>query len=288
MFISKVRHDKPSGSWRVGQTASQRGASRVAHRKAVAISISSILDYCKIAIWLVLATVMAIALYNITNKVIAYVNQPIAKVAILGDLGYVDKQALQSRVEPLVSKGFLNVDLEHLRQALENTPWISHVEVERVWPNELKIHLNGKRPIARWGESSLLNNVGESFVTKDIAAYQVLPLLDGPDYAQSQVMQQYQIISQLLRPMDFAITSLILSDRGSWSLTTNTGLELVLGNGDLVDKIRRFTKAYDANLKEKMDNIARIDLRYSNGLAVAWKDPSKEMATNSTKMVARQ
>jgi len=37
-----------------------------------------------------------------------------------------------------------------------------------------------------------------------------------------------------------------------------------------------------------MDNIARIDLRYSNGLAVAWKDPSKEVVTNPPKMVARQ
>ena len=288
MMTANVKQTRASTAWRAKQAAHQRGASRVSSKRAMANSIDSLLDYGKIALWLVLSTALTIALYQVTNRVIAYINQPIAKVTIFGDLGYVDQRSLQQRLEPLVSGGFISIDLESLRQTLENTPWISHVEVERVWPNELKIHLNGKHPIARWGDNSLLNNVGESFKTKNISVYQSLPLLDGPDYAQSQVMQQYQIISQLLRPMEYAITSLSLDERGSWALTTNTGLKLILGNDDLVEKVRRFARAYEANLKGKIANIASVDLRYSNGLAVAWKDPSKEMATNPSKMVASQ
>lgn len=288
MRTSMMKETKSIPNWRMKQATCQRGAARIGVKEATDGTWASLLDYCKIVIWLVLTIVLAVSLYQVSNRLLAYINQPIAKVTILGNLGYVDQKSLQQRLEPLVNSGFISIDLESLRQTLENTPWISHVEVERVWPDELKIHLEGKRPIARWGDNSLLNNVGESFKTKNMAAYQSLPLLDGPDYAQSQVMQQYQIISQLLRPMDFAITSLSQDDKGSWSLITNTGLKLVLGKGDLVEKIRRFSRAYDANLKEKMDNIVRIDLRYNNGLAVAWKDPSKEMITHPSKMVASQ
>lgn len=287
MLSTRIRHGEPIALWK--QKANQRGASKIMPKKGLLASLRSITDHIKIAGYLLLAGVVAVLGYNATNKVVAYVNQPISKVSILGDLGYIDKQDLQKRIEPLVSTGFLNIDLEGLRHKLENTPWVSHVEVERIWPNELKIELNGRQPIARWRTDSLLNNVGEPMIVNDMTAYNALPLLAGPDYAHTQVMQQYQIISHLLRPMELAITSLTLSERGSWSLSTSSGLELVLGSGDITEKIKRFTKAYEMNLKAKMDNIARVDLRYSNGLAVAWKDPSLEINTmDATKIVARQ
>jgi cell division protein FtsQ len=37
--------------------------------------------------------------------------------------------------------------------------------------------------------------------------------------------------------------------------------------------MRRFSAIYDKTLKEQQANIARIDLRYANGLAVAWHEP---------------
>lgn len=289
MFTAKLWQATPSMPWKVEPRTVQRGASRVLPKRKIIVSLKSTLDYFKLVSWLILFVIFAIAIYGLASRVMLYVNQPIAKVSIVGELGYIDQQGLQKNIEPYASTGFLNLDLEGLRNKLEATPWISHVEVERIWPNELRVHLMGKSPVARWGKDGLLNNVGEAVKVNDITAYQSLPLLAGPDYAPAQVMQQYQIVNQLLRPLDQSIASLRLSDRGSWSLTTNTGLELVLGNGDLVEKIRRFSKAYEATLKTKMDNIVRVDLRYNNGLAVAWKDPSKEIVgDNTTKMVARQ
>lgn len=285
MLNTRVRHGEPLVPWR--QSNSQRGAARTMPKKSFVAAVKPIVDYLKIASYVLLAIVFGIVIYNATDRVIAYVNQPISKVSILGDLGYIDQQDLKKRIEPFVATGFLSVDLEGLRHKLENTPWISHVEVERVWPNQLRVELNGRHPIARWGSDGLLNNVGEALTVKDMTAYQSLPLLAGPDYASAQVMQQYQIISQLLRPLELTITSLSLTERGSWSLVTSSGLELVLGNGDIVEKIKRFNKAYEISLKAQSDNIARVDLRYTNGLAVAWKDPSKEFDTNNAvKIVA--
>ncbi|HYQ52651.1 MAG TPA: cell division protein FtsQ/DivIB, partial [Pseudomonas sp.] len=51
-------------------------------------------------------------------------------------------------------------------------------------------------------------------------------------------------------------------------------IELLLGRDHLVEKMRRFIAIYDKTLKEQITNIARIDLRYSNGLAVGWREPN--------------
>lgn len=287
MLNIRVRYGESIPPWK--QRINQRGASRVAPSKSVTARLGALSDYFKIIGYAVLSIILGIVIYNTVNRAAVYINQPIAKVTILGEFGYIDQQLLQKRIEPFVSAGFLDVNLEQLRHQLETTPWISHVEIERIWPNELKINLSGREPIARWGENGLLNNVGEPFLVKDVSAYKDLPLLAGPDDAHAKVMQQYQIISPLLRPMDLYISSLTLSSTGHWTVVTGSGLELVLGNSDVVDKLRRFNKAYDFSLKDKLDNIARIDLRYNNALAVAWKDPSKEIETNkATKMLARQ
>ena len=55
--------------------------------------------------------------------------------------------------------------------------------------------------------------------------------------------------------------------------TTQTGLQLLFGRDHLVEKVRRFAVVYEKELKEQIDKIERVDLRYANGLAVAWRTP---------------
>lgn len=287
MLTAKIRYAEPSAPWK--QRVNQRGASRIVPKESLLSSVKKLSQRLKFVGHLLLAVIFGMVMYMVTNKVVDYVNQPIAKVNISGNFGYINKAALQDIIEPYVSTGFLNVDIEGIRNSLEKTPWVLHVEVERVWPNKLNVNISTRMPIARWGDHGLLNNIGEPLQVKDMSAYQSLPVLAGPDYAHAQVMQEYQIISQLLRPVDLSVVSLTLSDRGSWNVVTNTGTEFILGNGDVVSKIRRFNKAYEISLKNKMDNILRVDLRYSNALAVSWKEPNKELnINNATNIVARQ
>ena len=135
------------------------------------------------------------------------------------------------------------------------------------------IRLEEQLPIARWGEEALLNNNGQAFAPNNLSNYEHLPQLHGPKRAQQRVMQQYQMLSQMLRPLGFSIASLELRDRGSWFLTTSQGIELLLGRDHVVEKMRRFSAIYQKALQAQGENIARIDLRYANGLAVAWREP---------------
>jgi len=176
-----------------------------------------------------------------------------------------------------VATSFFNIDLAGMRTELEQMPWIAHAEVRRVWPDQVVIRLEEQLPVARWGDEALLNNQGQAFTPRELANYEHLPQLFGPQRAQQQVMQQYQVLSQMLRPLGFSIARLELRERGSWFLTTGAGnagpgLELLLGRDHLVEKMRRFIAIYEKTLKEQITNIARVDLRYNNGLAVGWRE----------------
>ena len=264
------------GSARVAVRAKTvpRGASRTVDKQPLRLRLPR-LNQALLGrlVWPVLLLVLGFAGYELALRLLPYADRPIAKISVQGNLSYISQQAVQQRIQPFVSSSFFDVDLQGMRHELEQMPWIASVEVRRVWPDQVLVRLEEQLPVARWGDQALLNNQGQAFTPKELSNYDRLPQLYGPQRAQQQVMQQYQTLSQMLRPMGFTVSRLELRERGSWFLSTAQGIELLLGREHLMEKIRRFNTIYEKTLKAQKDNIARIDLRYANGLAVAWREP---------------
>ena len=259
-----------------------RGASRLVAKEPISLRLPKPnLGLLKRITWPLLLLVLGFAAYELAQRLLPYADRPIAKISVEGDLSYISQQAVQQRIAPFVTASFFSVDLLGMRRELESMPWIASAEVRRVWPDQVLVRLEEQLPIARWGDEALLNNQGEAFAPKELAHYEQLPQLYGPTRAQQRVMQQYQVLSQMLRPLGFSITRLELRERGSWFLSTGQGIELLLGRDHLVEKMRRFIAIYDKALKEQNANIARIDLRYANGLAVAWREPVAPTAADT-------
>ena len=252
----------------------QRGASRLVAKEPLSLRLPKP-DFSplKRLIWPVLLLVLGVAAYEGAQRALPYVDRPISKVSVDGELSYISQQAVQQRIAPYIQASFLQINLSGMRQELEQMPWIAHAEVRRVWPDQIMIRLEEQLPVARWGDEALLNNAGHAFAPRESANYQHLPRLAGPQRAQRQVMQQYQVLIQMLRPLGFSIIALEMRERGSWYLRTAQGIDLLLGRDHIVDKMRRFAAIYEKALKAQQPNIARIDLRYPNGLAVAWREP---------------
>ena len=239
--------------------------------------------FLKALFWPVMLVVLGFGTYEGAQRLLPYADRPITKISVQGDLSYISQQAVQQRIGPYLAASFFTIDLAGMRAELEQMPWIAHAEVRRVWPDQVTIRLEEQLPVARWGDEALLNNQGQAFNPRELANYEHLPQLFGPQRAQQQVMQQYQALSQMLRPLGFSIARLELRERGSWFLTTGAGssgpgIELLLGRDHLVEKMRRFIAIYDKTLKEQITNIASIDLRYANGLAVSWREPAAPTA----------
>ena len=273
-MIATLRHSQP-GSGRATRKPMARGASRLVQREPLSTRLPRpSWNSLKRFAWPLLLVGLVAGLYELGQQLMPYADRPIAKVSVQGDLTYVTQQAVQARMAPFVEASFFEVDLEALRHDLEQMPWIAHVEARRIWPDQVMVRLDEQLPIARWGDEALLNNSGQAFAPNDLAEYEHLPQLHGPKRAQLRVMQQYQLLSQMLRPLGFSIARLELRARGSWFLTTSQGIELLLGRDQVIEKMRRFTAIYQQALEQESGNIARIDLRYANGLAVAWHQPN--------------
>lgn len=209
-------------------------------------------------------------------------DRPISQVLVESKLGEVapqNQQQLQQELERFGEARFLSASLAAMQQALEQLPWVDQARISRVWPDQLKIEVVEQQPIARWGEQQWLNSRGQVFHGVTRAPGGAMPQLVGPEGTEEQVMQQYWSLTRILRPMGYSITRLELRARGSWFVHTREGLELLLGRDEILEKMRRFTTIYERELKEQMKQIARVDLRYANGLAVAWRDDDNNETT---------
>lgn len=261
-----------------------RGASRLVAKEPMRLRLPKPdFSWMGRLLWPLLLVGLGFAAYEGAQRLLPYADRPIARISVQGDLAYVSQQAVQRRIAPFIEASFFSVDLRGMREELERMPWIAHAEVRRVWPDQIDVRLEEQLPIARWGDEALLNNQGQAFAPQELDNYQHLPQLSGPKRAQTKVMQQYQMLSQLLRPMGFTVVGLQLRERGSWflSATENASgqrIDILLGRDHVVEKMRRFAAIYERELKDQSAKIARIDLRYANGLAVAWREPVEPAA----------
>ena len=273
-MAATLRHSQPVGGATRRQPIAARGASRMVAKEPLAARLPRPdLSGFKRLLWPLALLLLGFVTYEGAQRLIPYADRPIARVSVQGELSYISQQAVQERIAPFIASSFFNVDLTGMRAELESMPWIARAEVRRVWPDQVSIRLEEQLPVACWGSEALLNNQGQAFAPRELTHYENLPLLSGPQRAQQQVMQQYQVLSQMLRPMGFSIAALELREHGSWFISTGQGVDILLGRDHLVEKMRRFSAIYDKVLKEQIANIARIDLRYANGLAVAWRTP---------------
>lgn len=195
-------------------------------------------------------------------------NRPIRSVRINTAVERITENEIRGLIAPHLGGGFFSLDVRALKEEIESHPWVQQVSIRRVWPDELSVDVYEQRPIARWGEQQVLNQHSEMFSPGDFAGQGRLPLLDGPDESADEVMRRYQQFTQLLQAVGLRIGALSLSENGEWDLVTDNGIRLNIGRDDVSGRVQRFALLYEQTLHEEASEIAAVDLRYSNGLAV--------------------
>ena len=59
-------------------------------------------------------------------------------------------------------------------------------------------------------------------------------------------------------------------------MSLSNGLELVIGRDHVMEKMRRFLVVWMTTLKGKAEQIARVDIRYDNGISVEWTEKAMQ------------
>lgn len=205
------------------------------------------------------------------NLAIQHLDKPITKVSIEGEFKYLDHQQLVALVNGQMNGGFITIDLKAMQNVLHKHPWVAEVSVQRQWPTFLRINVIEEVPIARWGDDAFLNRLGDKLIIKDNSQLANLPLMTAEYGSSSEVMKQYQRLSDLLLPTGLKLSKLKLDRLGAWQVETSNGIQLILGRNKVGEKIRRLVVVWETDLNQQSSKIKAIDLRYPNGLAVSWK-----------------
>ena len=220
---------------------------------------------------LLMVTVFIAAIFG-ADFIYKQIDTPLSRIMVGGKFNHLQEQELAELVNIEIDGGFLSMNLNQLRQELQSHPWIHQVSVRREWPSTLKVEVIEEVPIARWGKQGFLNRLGDQLSLPDNSNLQSLPVLEA-DFGSSQDMiAQYLLLAELLAPTDLKLTELQRDAVGAWQVEMASGVKIVLGRDQIIEKIRRLVMVWGSGLDVQLNNIATIDLRYPNGLAVSWRD----------------
>jgi cell division protein FtsQ len=218
--------------------------------------------------------VLVVMMFLLASWLMATLNNPetlpIKMVRAQGTFSHVTESMLQEAVGQ-VSGGYFNVDVARVQQAVETLPWVAQASVRRVWPDTLAISVSEQQALAYWKSEGLVNSHGEIFTPEAETFPKNLPYFEGPTGMNMMVTQYYEDAQQRLAPLGLSVTKVVFDNRRSLVLQLNHELELVLGKEQKTARLERFVRVYPKVLSEKINKIARVDLRYPHGMTVAWK-----------------
>ncbi len=223
---------------------------------------------------MLLTLVVCVAHFARSTNIVLGVWPQIKYVEVDGGLHASNMEGFKSIVKKRISGGLFNVPIDQLEQELSALPWVYQATVQRTWPDTLHVKIHQQNPIARWGKTGLMNAYGKVFFPNSVVSYSDLPMLFGEEVRATDLARVFEDSMQQLKPLDLKLQALFEDERQSKNLVFSNGLILEVGDGDVSNKIKRFITAYEQYLAAHMSAVKKIDLRYTNGLAVEWKDHS--------------
>lgn len=197
-----------------------------------------------------------------------FIHWPIRVLAVHTPLVYQEQKEVEQILHLWQGRNLLDGQLLELKQELESLPWIKSASLQFVWPDKVSIDLQEQRPIAIWNDHWLINDSGHLF-QPDLFDQQ-WPILYGPDDSSAVVMRQYLWFNEIMSPIGYPLAWVELASRGAWTLgfaTEEQDIKVRLGMDPNMARLLR-VRDWMLVMQAKVPDVAVIDARYENGLAV--------------------
>ncbi|MBV1906731.1 MAG: cell division protein FtsQ/DivIB [Pseudomonadales bacterium] len=198
---------------------------------------------------------------------------PIARVSVEGLLNSGEKQQIREVVADHIREGFVLVRLDEVVASVMALSWPGGVEVHRVWPDKLRLHVTRQSLVARWNGSGYLSASGQVVLDPDLPNAN-LPRFFVQHASAISAMRVFEGLNDVIQHTHLKIVELYEDAQGSWRVQFGGGLEVALGTDELNGRLARFVRVYNKSLQYNLEQIARVDARYQNGVAVKWTDAS--------------
>lgn len=217
-------------------------------------------------------------LWGVSHNVWQWLDRPVTSVVIEGKTQHLDRGKLGQIIANDLTANLLEVDIESVQALVSEQPWVRVSSIRRDWPDTLLVEVEEEVPVARWGERGLLNHQGDIFWPELSKEYRSLPRLSGPAPDTERVMSQFHDFNQMLKPMGLSVVALDLEARGAWTIELDNQIKVVVGREAINARLQRFLTLYKQRLAAQAADIETIDIRYTHGVAVKWREkPESEM-----------
>jgi cell division protein FtsQ len=228
----------------------------------------------RIVAWAVALTLVALPVIGVMQGWFAAGRWPIRELTVSAEYRHVSAAQIRAAVLPWVGKGFFATDLDDVQKAVAALPWVESVEARKRWPDTLVLRVYERQPFAHWNGTQLISRQGALFAAPGGASVSGLPQLSGPDARMADVVGFYARAQRAFAPTGLRVTGIRLSGRDSWALILDSGAEVVIGRDQPEQRLQRFLDVYPQLVAGHPDRFAYADLRYTNGFALRWPDPT--------------
>ncbi|SFR73415.1 cell division protein FtsQ [Marinobacter daqiaonensis] len=216
-----------------------------------------------------------------TGELLAAMDRQFMRVEVAGTLVGENRNSLERNASQWLGKSFFTTDLADIKTSLEARPWVDSAAVRREWPDRLVVEIREHRPLAYWNDGQVISRTGEVFQPSNPEAAGALPRLRGPEGRVREVIDKGRLMANALEERGMGFAGIALEERGAWTLTLTNGIEVALGRDQVEERFERFLTVYGEQLASRADQVERIDVRYTNGVAVRWKPLGKASGNNS-------
>lgn len=230
--------------------------------------------------WLFMVVAMLVLLAGCYGLYRVITDARVANLEVIGTQSEFEQQQLSKHLMPVVKNNYFTSDLELIRDQALKVSWVDRVVVSRAWPNSIRVRVIERHPIARWGTGRLLSDSGEVFTQAQATNHTHLPLLHGPMSQSKVMMRRYHEINQLFQPANLRLKELYLTERMTWFMQFDSGLRVIVDQDQTMGKLQRLSQLAQTDLKPVWSDIAAIDLRYRNGLAIQWRNSTAPKIDN--------
>lgn len=257
----------------------KRNRRKTIKRNAVRRKKTAVQTFTKRDAWdvFVVLILLAIIVYFSTivrnNQHFVATWPAIEHVNVSGNVDAVDTEALKVIVRNYSVGGFLRLQMDQLELAIEKLTWVHQASVQRYWPDTLSVNIKQHVPIARWGDTGLMNSYGDLFFPNEVESFHSLPMLFGDEVRAKELARTFENSMQQLKPIGLKLRGLFEDERQSKHFVLSDGLVVSIGDGEVSKKMNRFITAYNQYLSSNITEVKKIDLRYPNGLAIEWRAP---------------
>lgn len=220
--------------------------------------------------WLLVAMLLGAAGYG--GKTL-YSSWPVQEVHVDGRLQVWSAQTLEEQLAWVKEKSFFSLDVEQVRQQLQQMPLLRQVRVQKRWPGIVTVAVVEDVPVALWNDSQLLSASGVISAIPEGLNTEPLIHMQGPQRQVTQAAHYFRRIQQIVGAAGVRVNSLTMSSVESVQVELSNGWTVDFGRQYFEERILRLKKLIEYFPAEKISNI---DLRYGKGVAIRWR-PQQEI-----------